>query len=173
VDQKEAKMNYSQLPANVSEEEKRRMLFQMKHVGHEHQHLIMLLIFITAVVLAQFGLIVWKKRYPKNYQNTSLLGMWLVPLFISIYKKWFRFISIWSVITLLTTALIWRPLICHKMNGSTPRLIYKWFYYLYSSASVFAMTGYLIIIATFMGNYSCTRSSFLSATILFLLSNNQ
>ena len=142
-----AKVNLSKL----SESEKSHILLHQKHWGHESMHASMLLILITAIIVAQIILIAWKKAHIKSYQNVSMFGMWLIPLGISIYNHWFRFIFIWSGISLMTTALIFKPMTSKSIHGSIPRLIYRWFYYLYSVSSVVAVTGYVIIMATFLG----------------------
>ncbi|CAG2164977.1 unnamed protein product [Oppiella nova] len=115
-------------------------------------HALMLLILIGAIVLAQIGLIYWRKRSFKTYQNVSMIGMWFVPFALSLYNHWFRFVSIWLAITLVTSALISKPLFNKQLTaGSIPRLIYKWFYLLYSLSSIVAVSGYLLIMATLLG----------------------
>lgn len=137
--------------SKLSENERSHLLLHQKHFGHESMHASMLLILIAAMVIAQVILITWKKASPKSYQNVSMFGMWLVPLVISIYNHWFRFISIWLILSLITLALIFKPLTSRQINGSIPRLIYRWFYYVYSISSVIAVTGYVIVMGTFLG----------------------
>ncbi|RWS30579.1 RING finger protein 121-like protein [Leptotrombidium deliense] len=135
----------------LSESEKEHILLHKKHQGHEGMHATMLLILILFIVLAQIILIAWKKKHQKSYQNVSMFGMWLIPLFISVYNHWFRFISIWLFVTIITIAFILKPLLNKKINGSIPRLIYRWFFYLYSISSLVAVTGYFIIMSTLLG----------------------
>lgn len=145
-----SKINLSAL----SEEDREHILRHQKHAGHEGMHALMLLILIVTIVVAQTALIAWKKHHYKSYQNVSMFGMWIIPLCISLYNHWIRFIGIWFVITLITLALIYRPLIQKggfRSGTSIPRLLYRWFYYLYSVSSVVAVTGYMIIMATFLG----------------------
>lgn len=137
--------------AKLSEHERGHLLLHQKHFGHEGMHAMMLLILIIAIFVAQIILIAWKKKAPKNFQNVSMFGVWLVPFGIAIYNHWYRFIAIWTVISLLTLAVIFRPLTQKHINGSIPRLIYRWFYYLYAVSSVTAVTGYIIIMCTFLG----------------------
>lgn len=141
------KMNLSKL----SESEKSHLLLHQKHFGHESMHASMLLILITAIIIAQIVLIAWKKSHQKSYQNVSMFGMWLIPFGISVYNHWFRFLFLWSFVTLITMGLIMKPLMSKSINGSIPRLIYRWFYYLYSVSSVIAVTGYVIVMGTFLG----------------------
>ena len=137
--------------SKLSEHERAHLLLHQKHFGHEGMHAMMLLILIVAIFVAQIILIAWKKKAPKNFQNVSMFGVWLVPLGIAVYNHWFRFVAIWTVISLLTLAVIYRPLTQKQINGSIPRLIYRWFYYVYAVSSVTAVTGYVIVMGTFLG----------------------
>lgn len=49
--------------------------FAQKHAGHEGMHAMMLLILIAAILIAQAGLIWWRKKSLKTYQNVSMFGM--------------------------------------------------------------------------------------------------
>jgi len=142
-----SKVNLSSLPEN----ERNHLLLHQKHFGHEGMHAAMLLILIAAIAVAQVILITWKKKAPKNYQNVSMFGMWLVPFGVAIYNHWWRFIGIWAVMSLMTASLIFKPLTARQINGSIPRLIYRWFYYVYAVSSFFAFAGYLIVMGTFVG----------------------
>ncbi|XP_054159357.1 E3 ubiquitin ligase RNF121-like [Oppia nitens] len=138
--------------SSLGEAQREHLLLHEKHRGHESMHALMLLILIAAIVVAQVVLIYWRKKSPKSYQNVSMIGMWFVPFILSVYNHWFRFVAIWLAITLVTCALISKPLINKQLNtGSIPRLIYKWFYFLYSFSSIVAVTGYLVIMATLVG----------------------
>lgn len=142
-----SKINLSSLPEN----ERQHLLLHQKHFGHEGMHASMLLILVVAICVAQIILIAWKKRHQKSFQSVSMFGMWLVPFFISIYNHWWRFIGIWSVISIITGSLISKPLMNKQISGSIPRLIYRWFYYIYSFSSVVAVTGYIVVMGTFLG----------------------
>jgi len=137
--------------SKFTDAQRSHLLLHLKHFGHEGMHAAMLLILILAIALAQIVLIVWKKKHFKSYQNFLLVCMWIVPFLIASYNLWFRFISIWLVITILTSALIYKPLTQRNIQGSTPRLIYKWFFYLYTFSSIITVTGYVIEICTFLG----------------------
>lgn len=124
-----------------------------KHVGHESQHLAMVLILISAMVISQVLLVLWKSKYQKSYIHTSMVAMYLIPFGISAYRHWWRFVSIWVVISLVTIVLVWRPLVMPNFarGSSIPRLLYKWFFAVYSISSVIAVVGYLILLLTFFG----------------------
>ena len=142
------KVNLSSLPEN----EREHILLHQKHHGHEGMHAAMLLILITAIIIAQVILIAWRKKSFKSYQNVSMIGMWIVPFCLSIYNHWWRFVAIWLAITIVTSALISKPLLHKRLEtGSTPRLIYKWFYLLYSFSSLLAVTGYVVVLMTLIG----------------------
>lgn len=114
-------------------------------------HAAILLILIVAIALAQVLIIFWKRRHFKSYQTATTFLFWLAPFIIACYNHWFRFVSIWLVISLLTSALIYKPLTQRNVAGSTPRLIYKWFFYLYTFSSIITVAGYIIEVCTFLG----------------------
>lgn len=125
-----------------------------KHAGHENQHLAMILILIFVMLISQILLVWWKTKYQKSYIHTSMVAMYIIPFGISVYRHWWRFVSIWLVISAATIALVWRPLLMPNFSnrGSTiPRLLYKWFFMVYSISSIVAVTGYSILVLTFFG----------------------
>lgn len=125
-----------------------------KHDGHELQHLAMVLILISAMVISQILLVLWKSKYQKSYIHVSMIAMYIIPFGISAYRHWWRFVSIWIIISLISVVLVWRPLVMPNFSrsGSTiPRLLYKWFFAVYSLSNLIAVTGYLILLFTFFG----------------------
>lgn len=125
-----------------------------KHIGHENQHLAMVLILITVMIISQILLVFWKTRYQKSYIHASMIAMYLIPFGISAYRHWWRFVSIWLVISLITIVLVWRPLVMPNFSRSgsnIPRMLYKWFFMVYSVSSVIAVVGYTILLLTFFG----------------------
>ena len=80
--------------------------------------------------------------------------MWIIPFILSLYNHYWRFVGIWCVISIITLALIFRPLFYKNLNSygsAIPRLVYRWFFYLYSISSVIAVTGYTIVMLTLIG----------------------
>lgn len=125
-----------------------------KHAGHESQHLAMVLILITVMIISQILLVFWKTKYQKSYIHASMIAMYIIPFGISAYRHWWRFISIWLVISLITIVLVWRPLVMpnfSRAGSAIPRLLYKWFFMVYSVSSIVAVTGYSILLLTFFG----------------------
>jgi hypothetical protein len=78
----------------------------VKHQGHDAMHAEMFLIFILAMVVAQVVLVAWKRWHFRSYQSATLVGLWLIPLWICIGKGWWRFIASWVVFT-TTSGYIW------------------------------------------------------------------
>lgn len=137
-------------------DEKTRILMKEldKHNGHESQHLAMVLILISSMIISQVLLVWWKTKYPKSYIHSSMIAMYLIPFGISAYRHWWRFVSIWVIISAVTIVLVWRPLMMPtfaRSGSSIPRLLYKWFFAVYSLASLVAVTGYTIALLTFLG----------------------
>lgn len=125
-----------------------------KHAGHESQHLAMVLVLIVVMIISQILLVWWKTKYQKSYIHASMIAMYIIPFGISAYRHWWRFITIWIIISMITIILVWRPLMMPNFSqkGSTiPRLLYKWFFMVYSVSSIIAVSGYSILLLTFFG----------------------
>lgn len=125
-----------------------------KHIGHENQHLAMVLILIAVMVISQILLVWWKTKYNKSYIHASMIAMYIIPFGISAYRHWWRFVSIWMVISMITIFLVWRPLVMPNFSrdgSAIPRLLYKWFFTVYSVSSIVAVSGYTILLLTFFG----------------------
>ncbi|VDM55922.1 unnamed protein product [Angiostrongylus costaricensis] len=121
-----------------------------KHRGHEQMHLEMMLILVVTLVVAQVFLVQWKKRHFKSYQLCTLLGMWLIPVYVCITRSWYRFLMTWLVYTICST-WIWRKSTEDHIHGSTPRLVYKWFLFLHKLSYVLGIAGYIVMVFTLMG----------------------
>nr|CAB3265623.1 RING finger protein 121 [Phallusia mammillata] len=137
----------------ISEKEARRLahLKEMeKHIGHETMHLEMVLILITTLVASQIALVQWKNRHPKSYNAVTLLGMWFVPFLFSSRMLWWRFLTIWTFYTIVTTFVVLKAR-RRPLSGNTPRLVYKWFLVLFQVSYAVGVVGYICIMFTVFG----------------------
>ncbi|GJQ83082.1 hypothetical protein Trydic_g20094 [Trypoxylus dichotomus] len=121
-----------------------------QHKGHEAMHAEMVLILIVTLVIAQFVLIEWKRRHYKSYLLVTLLAMWVIPLGLSIKNLWWRFVFIWLLFSCIT-GLIVRKALLKPIGGTTPRLVYKWFLFIYKLSYILGIIGYIIMMATLFG----------------------
>ncbi|EEB10744.1 RING finger protein, putative [Pediculus humanus corporis] len=121
-----------------------------RHRGHESMHAEMVIILIVTLVVAQIVLVQWKQRHYQSYQLVTLIGMWIVPIIFCLKNQSWRFIFIWLVFSCIT-GLIFRKSLEKPIEGTTPRLVYKWFYFLYKLSYGLGIIGYIILMATFLG----------------------
>uniref|UniRef100_A0A914UVQ3 RING-type domain-containing protein n=2 Tax=Plectus sambesii TaxID=2011161 RepID=A0A914UVQ3_9BILA len=139
--------------SKLSEDERWRvehLKMHEKHKGHDAMHLEMFLILIVTLVVAQVALVQWKKRHFKSYQVATLLGMWLIPVFVCVQRGWWRFLVTWCIYSLLSS-YVWFRATRPQMSGTTPRLVYKWFLLLHKLSYVLGIIGYIVIMFTLMG----------------------
>ncbi|KAK9870903.1 hypothetical protein WA026_009860 [Henosepilachna vigintioctopunctata] len=137
----------------LSPDERRRYEHQeihKKHEGHEKMHFEMLIIFIVTVFIVQIILLEWRKRHSKSYAMATIVGMWLVPLILSLKNYWWRFVFIWLLFTCIS-GLITRKALQKPLERTTPRLVYKWFLFLYKLSYVLGVIGYFVLMATLFG----------------------
>lgn len=141
-----------------------------KHKGHEKMHAEMVGILILSLIVAQFALLEWRRRHYRSYSIVSLLGMWIVPLAVCLRQQWWRFIFIWLLFSCIT-GLIFRKAVQKPLDGTTPRLVYKWFLLLYKMSYVLGIIGYVIMMATFFGLnlvFNAKADFWMDISILFI-----
>ncbi|XP_053950041.1 E3 ubiquitin ligase Rnf121 [Anastrepha ludens] len=125
-------------------------LMHERHKGHEAMHSEMVLILFITLIVAQVILVEWKKRHYKSYSAITLLAMWIIPLVISIFYSFIRFVIIWAIFSCLTAFVI-RKAVSKPIQRTTPRLVYKWFLLIYQISYCLGIGGYLVMMATFLG----------------------
>ena len=76
--------------------------------------------------------------------------MWIIPLGLSIKNHWWRFPCIWLVFSSVTSLVTKRSLE-KPIQGTTPRLVYKWFLLIYKISYFIGIFGYITMMATFLG----------------------
>ncbi|XP_017764616.1 PREDICTED: RING finger protein 121 isoform X1 [Eufriesea mexicana] len=121
-----------------------------QHQGHESMHAEMALILLGTLLVVQIILVVWKKFHYKSYQFVTLIIMWIIPFGLSLRNHWWMFIFFWLV-TSCITGLIVRKAIQKPIAGTTPRLVYKWFLFIYKLSYMLGIISYSIMLATIFG----------------------
>ncbi|XP_049791887.1 RING finger protein 121 [Schistocerca nitens] len=138
---------------DLSEDDMRRLehlRMHQQHKGHEAMHAEMILILAVTLVVAQVALVEWKKRHFRSYQFITLLALWIIPQVMSLQNRWWRFIFLWLLFSCITGFIV-RKAMQKPILGTTPRLVYKWFYFLYKLSYALGIIGYAIMMATFFG----------------------
>ncbi|PZC73741.1 E3 ubiquitin ligase Rnf121 [Helicoverpa armigera] len=140
---------YEELTADEKLRYDHQKLHEM-HKGHESMHTTMVMILIVTLIVAQIIVMEWKKRHYRSYAFFTMVAMWSIPVLMSVKNQWWRFITIWSIFTMLTAVVI-RKSTTRPMSVTTPRLVYKWFYLIYKVSCFLGVVGYILMMLTFFG----------------------
>jgi RING finger protein 121/175 len=92
-----------------------------KHIGHENLHNMILLGLLVLMLVIQFGLVYWKKVHYKSFQFVTLIGLWVVPFFISIYFLYYRFLIFWAFYSFSTIYILKKIYFENPLEPNTPR----------------------------------------------------
>lgn len=147
-------LNYTNMTLEeLSEQELKRYEHLRQHEihkGHDVMHAEMIIILFITLIGAQVILVEWKRRHHKSYQLVTLAGMWIIPLGLSLKNSWWRFIFLWLLFTCIT-ALIVKKAVETPIEKTTPRLVYKWFYFIYKLSYALGLVGYCLMVIAVSG----------------------
>mmetsp|Transcript_7795 Transcript_7795/g.10387 ORF Transcript_7795/g.10387 Transcript_7795/m.10387 type:complete len:340 (+) Transcript_7795:126-1145(+) len=109
-------------------------------------------IIVVAVIflVGQFSLYKWKTTYPVSYRNVCAIGLWVIPLGISVFHHHWRF----AMVSLLYSTATIRILLLSRakpLAPSTPRATYRWFMWAYYICLMTGISGYLILMLEMVG----------------------
>jgi len=121
-----------------------------KHKGHDAMHAEMVLILLVTLIVSQVLLVFWRTKHFKSFQFFTMLGMWIIPLLISIKFLHIRFIIIWCIFTALTS-YVFRRSTRTPLKKTTPRLVYKWFLLIHKITYLLGIVGYIGLMLSFLG----------------------
>jgi len=76
--------------------------------------------------------------------------MWIIPVGLAIRNHWWRFPCVWLFFSAVTS-IVTKKSLEKPIQGSTPRLVYKWFLLTYKISYFVGIFGYLTMMATFLG----------------------
>jgi len=76
--------------------------------------------------------------------------MWIIPLVLCVRSHWWRFVFTWLLFSCITV-LVGRKAIEKPLSGTTPRLVYKWFLFVYKLSYGLGILGYVIVMLTLLG----------------------
>jgi len=76
--------------------------------------------------------------------------MWVIPVGLCLRNHWWRFPCVWLAFSGIT-GVVTKKCTEKPIDGSTPRMVYKWFLLIYKVSYVVGIFGYLTMMATFLG----------------------
>jgi RING finger protein 121 len=94
---------------------------------------------------SQFGVLAWKKYYPKSFQSVTLIGLWIVPPIIGIIFGNYLYITVWALF-ILANFVIYRKSQEKPLKPETPRTIYRWFAIIHKLTYFTGAVGYAVFL---------------------------
>ncbi|KAI9352767.1 hypothetical protein BDR26DRAFT_204179 [Obelidium mucronatum] len=126
-----------------------RFKFLEEHRGHEAQHAEMAMILFASLIVFQIVLTVWKRWHPASFNLVSLVGLWFVPAAIGFSAGNFRFILVWLLFSLANGVVVRKAIFESPMQSETPKLVYRWYSYVYNASVMVGAVGYFFTFVPF------------------------
>ncbi|MCL4124162.1 UNVERIFIED_CONTAM: hypothetical protein GTU68_049742 [Idotea baltica] len=79
-----------------------------------------------------------------------MLGVWIIPFFLSLHNHYWRFIFFWLIFSSITL-IVMKKALDKPLQPNTPRQVYKWFLFIYKICCASGIIGYGIMMSTLMG----------------------
>jgi RING finger protein 121 len=120
------------------------------HAQHQGYHHFLGIVLLILLIISQIGLHYWKSRHYRSFQRVTLLGLWLIPFFWSLYEGFYRMLLVWFTFT-IATLFILRKASESPLQIETPRRVYGWFFFVYRICYIGAVLGYFLVMIDFTG----------------------
>lgn len=79
---------------------------------------------IVLLIVGQILLVHWRKKSPKSYNMVTLILLWTTPLIASVYYGWYRFVTIWTIFSIIVGHPVRKAVWSSKVKVETPRVVY-------------------------------------------------
>jgi len=135
---------------SVTDLDNQRNAYNVAHADHEGLHSVLFVGMFIFLILSQLGLYLWKKKYYRSFQSTTLIGLWIIPFLMSGFLWFFRMLFVWTAWSAVTGYII-KKASQNPLQKDTPRKVYAWFYLLYRVCYSCAIFGYVLFMIDFLG----------------------
>jgi len=98
----------------------------------------------------QMGIVYLRKRHPARFTQATLVGLWVVPVWLAAQSGYWRFIGIWAAWSAVTGYML--SLAMRKpLALTTPRKVYTWFLISHRVTMPIATLGVFLVMGNFFG----------------------
>ena len=105
---------------------------------------------LLVIIASQAALVLWKRYHVTSFDRMALLGLWLIPCAWSLYGAYWRMLAVWAAYSAVTGWVMLKA-VRRQVDRRTPRLVYQYFYACYRLCYSCAFTGYILLMAEFLG----------------------
>ncbi|KAI8799951.1 hypothetical protein BJ742DRAFT_658360, partial [Cladochytrium replicatum] len=124
--------------------------YLIEHAGHQTQHARMALILLFGLIFSQLAIMAWKKHHARSYNIATVLGLWLIPAFLSLQAGNWKYIFVWICFTAANFYII-KLALERPLRSNTPKLVYNWYNWVYTISWGIGVFGYIVVVAVFFG----------------------
>uniref|UniRef100_A0A1X7TN60 Uncharacterized protein n=1 Tax=Amphimedon queenslandica TaxID=400682 RepID=A0A1X7TN60_AMPQE len=76
--------------------------------------------------------------------------MWIIPFYLCVRLSFWRMIIVWSIFSIITLFVMFKAT-RKKLHVNTPRIVYRWFLWIYQASYALGIIGYLVLLLVFTG----------------------
>eukprot|EP01122_Echinamoeba_exundans_P013008 TRINITY_DN5604_c0_g1_i2.p1 TRINITY_DN5604_c0_g1~~TRINITY_DN5604_c0_g1_i2.p1 ORF type:complete len:312 (+),score=22.72 TRINITY_DN5604_c0_g1_i2:104-1039(+) len=120
------------------------------HSGHEKLHDTLVLISLAFMIISQIALYFWKQKSPRSFRRVTFIGLWAIPLLISMYLFFWRFLIFWALYSTGAVLMI-NQARKKPIAKDVPRRVYMFFFIIYRLTYAISVVGYVFLVGEFMG----------------------
>ena len=106
----------------------------------------LLMISLFGIMMSgQAFLVWWRRAHYQSYQNTTLVLLWLIPLGMSVYNYYVRFVCVHMLFSAANCYYLSKAM-RRPLSREAPRSIYTWFFRLHRLCNVVGLIAYIMFI---------------------------
>ncbi|KAI9563814.1 RING finger protein 121 [Daphnia sinensis] len=114
--------------------------------------LIFALIFVSAALSIQVGIILWRKSHPRSFEIATFCALCVIPSITAFKLSLWWFHILWGIFFFISIIAYFKARFEKPLLPSTPGLIFCWFHFVHYSSFLFSFCGSMAFFFGFVGS---------------------